>query len=165
MTLNVPFDHFSKTVDRVLGTKDAYIQPVAKGCLITAGGEKGYVVASHSKYSKVTVKTKLEQCGMTAFDGFWTLNGASEIPENGGADAYLAAVAYKTGEPSPGVWVNAFATCPTQVQVLRALYDEFRETGEIGDVSFEEFVRLSEPNVVIVTPNEVQSFLEKKPEC
>ncbi|MBI3720930.1 MAG: hypothetical protein HY248_00125, partial [Fimbriimonas ginsengisoli] len=51
---------------------------------------------------------------------------------------------------------------PTQLQVLRTLYDEFRETGEVGDVSFDAFVRMAQPNVLILSLAELREFLRSK---
>jgi hypothetical protein len=51
------------------------------------------------------------------------------------------------------------------MQVLKSLFDEFRDTGELDEISFEEFVRQANPNVVIVSPSELQSFLTQKDGC
>ncbi len=42
------------------------------------------------------------------------------------------------------------------------MYDEFVEHGELGEVSYDEFVRLAKPTVVIVRPDELASFSEPK---
>jgi hypothetical protein len=49
--------------------------------------------------------------------------------------------------------------------VLKAMYDEFRATGEVDEVPFEEFVQLANATVVIVSPVEIESFLKQKEEC
>ncbi len=51
------------------------------------------------------------------------------------------------------------------MQVLKAMYEEFRATGELGDVAMEEFIRLANPNVVIISPNELLSYLLQKEDC
>ncbi|MDR3691533.1 MAG: hypothetical protein P4L46_19290 [Fimbriimonas sp.] len=166
MTLNVPFEQFAETVQRVLETKEAYVSAAGAGCLVSAADVgKGFIVASRTDQTAAATKAKLEPAGFTVYDGAWTLAVDSQFHAEPQAEAFIAAVSYRSGETTPGVWVDAFPTMPTQVQVLRALYDEFRQTGELPDVSFEEFVRLSDPNVVVVTPNDVQSFLERKAEC
>ena len=66
----------------------------------------------------------------------------------------------------PGVWVDAYSEQPSAAMALKGLYDEFRSTGEVGEISFEEFVRLALPNVVIVSPLEIEKFIEsKEPDC
>jgi len=166
MTLHVPFEQFSKTVARLLGSKEAYVSARSAGAVITAGdGQKGVIVVCNSDHAPAAAKSKLSSAGLEVYDGVWKLSDDAECEQCAASEAYIAAVAYKSAETMPGVWVDAHRAMPTQVQVLRAMYDEFRETGELPDVSFEEFVRLSEPNVVIVSPNEIQSFLDKKPEA
>lgn len=163
MTLHVSFEQFSKTVHGLLETRAAFVTAKGMGSLVTAADSgKGFIVACIADVSPAQAKTKLTRSGLEAFDGAWTLSDDLSIGCGEASEIYIAAVSYKSGESMPGVWVDAHRSAPTQVQVLRLLYDEFRETGELPDVSFEEFVRLSEPNVVIVSPNEIQSFLDKK---
>lgn len=99
---------------------------------------------------------------MTIHRGSWSQGTDLPDREISISEAYVAAIAYQSSEHKPGIWVDAFPSLPTQVQALRALFDEFRATGEIAEVSFEEFVRLANPNVVIVGPAEIHSFLTQK---
>lgn len=166
MTLHVPFEQFAKTVERLLDVKEAFVAPHGHGSRATAANAaKGILVVCHTDHPPDTAKLKLKHSGLELFDGGWS---ASEEPAAAAEDlceAYVAAVSYKSSESMPGVWIDAHPTQPTAVQVLRLMYDEFRETGELPDVSFEEFVRLSEPNVIVVSPNEIQGYLERKLDC
>jgi len=163
MTLHVPFEQFSKTVQRLLGTKEAFVTAHGHGTLVTAAeGKSDVLIVCYSDLAVSAAKTKLKAAGLETFDGVWKLTDEAPSDFEEPCDAFVAAVAYKSAESKPGVWVDAHRTQPTQVQVLRVMFEEFRETGELPDVSFEEFVRLSEPNVVIVSPIEMQNFLEKK---
>jgi hypothetical protein len=166
MTLNVPFDQFAKTALRMTQAKDVFVSGHGSGSLVTAADpEKSLLVISYTDLVVAVAKDRLSKAGLDPHDGIWKLTDEVVTEEMASAHVYIAAVAYKSGETMPGVWVDAHATLPTQIQVLRAMFDEFRQTGELPDVSFEEFVRLSEPNVVIVAPNELQSFLDKKSDC
>lgn len=166
MTLNVPFHQFAKTLHRVLGVKDAYITPEPGGTFVSAANvEKDLLLVSRSELTLSAARAKLENSQCVVYEGSWLSAEGNTIKSLDQATSYIAAVAYKSGEATPGVWVDAFASLPTQIQVLRALYEEFRATGEVSAVSFEEFVRLSDPNVVILSPNDVLSFLEKKENC
>lgn len=166
MTLHVPFDQFAKTVTHFLSTKDVFVSAQGFGSLLTAAQpEKGLLIVCHADSAPTSTKEKLVQDGMTCFEGAWKLSDDVTTEEEGLTEAYIAAVSYKSGESMPGVWVDAHRTLPSQVQVLRVMYDEFRETGELPEVSFEEFVRLSEPNVVIVSPHEIQRFVDRKGDC
>jgi len=163
MTLHVPFDQFAKTVARILATKSVFVTTHGAGALATAADpEKGIMIVSVSDSTPTATKSKLTHAGLEPLEGSWRISDELPTDEDGQCEAFIAAVAYKSGESMPGIWVDAHSTLPTQVQVLRAMYEEFRQTGELPDVSFEEFVRLSEPNVVVVSPNDIQSFLEKK---
>jgi hypothetical protein len=165
MTLHVPFEQFPKTVESMLQTKNVFVAPQGRGALVTAADSlKGFMIVCHADLPVAQVKTKLTRSGLEVFEGAWKLSDEVDPDAEGRGDFYIAAVAYKSADTMPGVWVDAHRTLPTQVQVLRAMYEEFRATGELPEVSFEEFVRLSEPNVVVVAPNEIQSFLDKKPE-
>lgn len=166
MTLTVPFDQFSKTIHRVLGIKEAYVASSGTGSIVSAAtSEAGLIVVSRTDLNLDAAKSKLEHSGMTVFEGSWSLPSGAGSKDSPTFEPFVVAVAYKSGESGPGVWLDAFPALPTQVQVLRSVYDEFRETGELPEVSFEEFVRLSDPNVVIASPNDLQSYLDKKIEC
>ena len=165
MTLHVPFEQFSKTVLRMLTTKDVFVSAHGSGTLVTAtDGHNDVLVASHTDLTIAQTKVRLMEADLEPHDGVWKLGDLQEVDCDERCEAYISAVSYKSSESMPGVWVDAHRTQPTEVQVLRVMYDEFRETGELNEVSFEEFVRLSEPNVVIVPPYEIQRYLAKKSE-
>ena len=102
--------------------------------------------------------------GMEVAHGGWSHNVAG-ISDSLGELPYIAAIAYKSSDEMPGLWVDAFSETPTVAVAIKALYDEFRDTGEIGDISLEEFVRVANPNVTIVGPNELERFLAAKSPC
>jgi len=166
MTLHVPFEQFSKTVQSLLETKRVFVTPNGMGALVTAADpQKATMIVCHADVPPTQAKTKLTRSGLEVFDGAWKLSDEIEPGCEERGDVFIAAVSYKSVETMPGIWVDAYRAVPTQIQVLRAMYEEFRETGELPDVSFEEFVRLAEPNVVVVSPNEIESFLDKKTEA
>lgn len=162
MTLQVPFESFPAVLERVLGIRHVFLTAHSSGTLVTAA-EPGRtaLVASVAPLPVPEARKFLEEAGLEVFDGAWSgVDGTNLACEN--AEAYVASIAYQSTEGRPGVWVDAFPSLPTQVQVLRAMYDEFRETGELSDVSFEEFVRLANPTVVILSPSDLRSFLGQK---
>jgi hypothetical protein len=165
MTLHVPFDRFAETVNRVLEVKEAYVRSLGGSVVITACGRTGAtLVRSIANVPLEEAMAALREAGIEAFEGSWAPDEVSLEPD-GVCTAHVAAVAYQSGEDKPGLWVDAFPTAPTPVQVFRALYDEFRETGELDEISFEEFVRQANPNVVVVSPAEIQGFLTQKDPC
>jgi len=163
MVLTVAFDEFPEAARRAASTKEVYISPHGKGTFLTAADSRhDIIVAASTQLGPIGVKAQLEAAGLTVFEGAWSAYTASR---NGAArfEAYVAAVAYSSRELSPGLWVDAFATTP-QI-VLRAMYDEFRENDEIGDVSYEDFIKYAHPNVVILGPGEIDTYLQQKEEC
>lgn len=167
MTLHVPFDEFPDTVKRLLDHSEAYLEMRSRGVVVTAvHPTKARLVASSTHLAATDARKVLENKGMTIHPGRWTLEVEPDMEPLELKDAYIGAVAYESNEERPGIWVDVFAEMPTQVLVLRALYEEFRSTGELADVSFEEFVRLGKPNVAIVSPAEITKFLAaKEPGC
>lgn len=166
MTLQVSFDQFAETVKRLLDQEEAYVSAHSAGSLATsAHPEKSIVVAAVTPVAPDVAIHALTSAGLTVHQGTWLT--AEEIldPTVGSTPTYVAAVAYRSSDEKAGVWIDAYPSLPTQVTVLRAMYDEFRETGEVDDVGFEEFVQLANPNVVIVSPTEIESFLRQKEEC
>ncbi len=166
MTLHVPFEQFAQTVQRVLGHREAYLAPHPAGSLVTSARlDRQALVVCVAKVSVEAAREVLEGAGFEAREGHWSLDGSPEPAGGAVAHAFIAAVAYSSGDDRPGLWLDAFPTLPTEMHVLRTMYDEFRQTGEVEDVSFEEFVRLAKPNVLVVSPTELQSYLTDKEEC
>lgn len=162
MTLHVPFEQFAETAKRVLGETEAYLEALPKGTRATAAHKSDTrIVCAWTSTTLAEAKAALEKAGMRAHSGTWSLD-ASVAGDGLGREMHVATVAYSSGEEAPGIWVDAYEDPPTQLQVLRTLYDEFRETGEVGDVSFDAFVRMAQPNVLILSLAELREFLRSK---
>ena len=122
----------------------------ARDLMILSNCQRGVKYATQS----------LRDAGFEPIVGSWSLDG--QEPEcEAMAGAYVAVVAYRTKDQKPGIWIDAFATEPTPADVLKRIYDEFRETGELPDVPFEEFMRLAFPNVAIVSPEELSLYSQR----
>lgn len=166
MILHVEFGQFPDTVRRLIECKEVFVRTQAGTTVVTAGHPtKGVVVASAVRTSPDSLRAKLTEEGFEVFEGEWTNFGESAADRIGERQVYVAAVAYDSREKMPGLWVDAYPAVPVTATVLRNFYDELSENGEIGDVNFEEFVRLANPNVVIIGPNEIQEFLHAKDPC
>jgi hypothetical protein len=163
MTLQVPFDQFAATAKRVIGGREAYVTRQTAGTLVTASTATARtIVAAITPLTLDAVRSSLKESGMEVYDGAWSAEGLSDLGDCPTSEAYVAAVAYESSDGRPGMWVDAFVDLPSQVQVLRSMYEEFRDTGETTDVSFEEFVRLANANVVVVTPSQIRGYLSLK---
>jgi hypothetical protein len=163
MILHVEFDQFSATVKRLLDTKEVYVRALVGATAVSAGhSSKNFVVGSIVRQPADSIRQALLNEGHQVYEGEWTDSGEAVSNRIGEQPTYLAAVAYVSREKMPGLWIDAYPSLPVSGLVLRSFYEELASNGEIGEVNFEEFVRLANPNVVIVGPNEIQSFLNGK---
>ncbi|AIE84670.1 hypothetical protein [Fimbriimonas ginsengisoli] len=163
MTLQVPFEQFAAAAKRVLGAREAFVARHPSGALVTASSSTARtVVAAVAPFPPEEARKRLKEAGLETFEGVWSIEGLTELEEECPAETYVVAIGYESSDGKPGVWVDAFAELPTQVQALKAMYEELRETGELSEVSFEEFVRLANVNVVIVSPAQLRGFLSAK---
>jgi hypothetical protein len=165
MTLHVDFEHFAETAKRHLTSPFAYVSRLENRTHVTAADPAtNLIISASSKLGLEEAKESLAASGIQIGTGGWsesshgTSDSLGELP-------YIGVVAYKSSDEMPGVWVDAFPDPPTPATVLKAIYDEFRETGEVGDMSFEEFVRLANPNVIIASPTDLERFLSDKNGC
>ena len=162
MILQVPFEQFASTVKRVIKLDEVFVTSRGNATLATAAStDRQTMIVSIMPQSVAESRLALEGDGLKVFDGSWHTEGLLDT-ESENVTPYVAAVAYVSQENAPGLWVDAYESLPTQVTVLRALYDEFRETGQVNEVSFEEFVKMAQPTVVIATPDELHSFVNQK---
>ena len=164
MILRVEFDQFPETVKRLLPSAHAYVSSQGAGAVATAADHKsGVVIVSAAGDALEEASRRLKEAGLEVFKGQWSLDDGAL----GGAAcaAYVAAVAYVSEEAKPGLWLDAYPAEPTLAQVMRGMYDEFLANGEVGEeVSLEEFIRLANPNVVIVPPDHIAKYAEAKSE-
>ena len=166
MTLQVSFDQFAETVKRLLNQQEAFVTAHNSGTLVTAAkAEKSMVVASISSEDVEATTQKLKESDMAVYSGTWLTPEELMAPATAQRDVFIAAVAYRSGADKPGLWVDAYTNLPSQIAVLRAMYDEFRETGEVDDVTFEEFVQIAGANVVVLTPTDIDGFIRQKEGC
>ena len=154
MVLTVPIKNFAESVKRHTKGSEAYLAVVAGHTVASAvGGDKAILVRSDTDDTVEQTKQMLSAAGLMVFDGHW-----SDPAHNSEESYWIGAVAYNSAEETPGLWVHAFATKPSTGQVLAALYGEFRESGDVGEVPLEEFIRLADPNVVVLSPEEQSDF-------
>ncbi|RYG45712.1 hypothetical protein EON79_11945 [bacterium] len=160
MTLQVPFAHFAETVRRHEAAH-VYLAPYGDGALATASFAGGILAALASGRPEDAREALLAD-GLTVYEGQWEANltmvGSSSAP------LWIAAVVYPSSEGKPGVWIDAYETAPTEAQVLRAMYDEFVTTGQTEDIGFDPFLRLVNPNVVVVAPDALMGYAKAKVE-
>jgi len=160
MTLQVPFEAFAETAKRIADVSDAFVIARGSTCLVScANPAKAVHIVATCRRPIEEVKDELSK-QMKVSEGIWTEEAGFDLDDDPIVKAHVAAVAYQSAEHMPGVWVDVFPDQPTHIQVLRTMFDEFCQTGEVSDISFEEFIRQSNPNVVVVNPAQLRGFLD-----
>lgn len=161
MVFRVPLDGFAEAVERLLGPKVAAIG-TREGRTVVSSADpvRGLVVAAFTSKPAIEVTAMVKEWGFETLAGEWIGDGLAMCPDDEDASqAYVVGIAYKSRESMPGLWMDAFPFAPTQSEALKRMYDEFVRNGEIEDIGFEEFLRLTTPNVVTLSPDEIARFL------
>ncbi len=170
MTLEVPIQDFARTVRRVLGRVDAYLAVEGDRCVVTAHHPSKPVLirAESPKRESAKLREALGAQGLRVHTGLWSTGSeataiASATAEAGAPERlYVAAVAYHSQGEKPGLWVDAFPDKPTTLEVGKAMYQDFRESGEIGAVELEDFMRLAKLNIVVMSIEEAERYAAAK---
>lgn len=159
MTLRVPFAGFAEAVRRNLSVHDVYVHADRARTIVSAGQtDRPVVVICTVRMPKEQVVAQLHGEGMHVFDGVWSIDDDQELLEL----PYITAISYRANAKKTGVWVDASTTEPTELQVLQMMYAELSEANELDGVSFDEFVELAQASVVILSPVQLERFLEAK---
>ncbi len=159
MTLEVPLEGFVAAAKRLAAGGPTFVSPENGGTRVTcADPAKSLRIVAYSTESPSKTVETLKADGIDAFEGRWLPDDA---PTASG-EIYVAAVAYRTEGTQPGLWVDSYKELPTSVQAITTMYEEFRETGQVAEIPLEEFVRLAEPTVVVLSPAELRGFASNK---
>jgi hypothetical protein len=116
------------------------------------------------------IEGDLRSKGVTLETGAWlptvpTQAAQARPPAEGGEappEFWIGCVAYQSDEDEPGLWVDAFTEEPSEEDVLRAMFDEFVSSGDLGDATFEDFTREATPTVQIADARDVRNWLRQK---
>ncbi len=161
MVLKVDFAAFSKSVQRYAPGKVVFLASEAGRVILTASDPMtGMMLQSQTGQPLAKVQALLEADGFTVDRGRW-------VPDLGEGEyscdeLFVAAVAYRSSESKPGLWVDVFPSKPSTSDVLNAFFEEFSTEGMTANLSLDQFIRMSEPNVVVLDPSEISAFLAKK---
>jgi len=166
MVLSIAFDQFTAVGQKLQICPSVCVRPYGSGAIVTgANPTTGVIISSIVRLPVADVKKRLNDDRWETIDGQWSTE-AVELQEQTTAELTVGAVAYQSRDSKPGLWVDAFTEPQNQTQVLRAMYDELTANGELGNVSFEEFIRLANPNVVILSPSDLARFaLQRSQPC
>ena len=154
--MTVPFEGFAVAVRRTFGGKIAFLGSVGRYTVVTAGDPTtGTLVRSDALMSKEDATKALAKAGIEVAEGTWSDKGVED------SALWVAAVAYRSSEAMPGLWIETYDTEPTKGQVLTDLYDEFCENGEIDDLPLDDFVRSAQANIVILSPESQAAMAQR----
>jgi hypothetical protein len=164
VTLIVDFPEFVEVL-RTFGSLNAkvvfYRKALHQVYLTHADPERNVQIISTFLGSVAEVARRLEEAGYQVLPGAWISEASLEYWAKIMGRVYVAGVAYHT--PSgPGLWMDAYSSPPTEAQVLRALFGEFREEGLVEEGDFERFLAEAKPTVQVLSPEEVERFLAQK---
>lgn len=161
MVLRVPFEQFASTVLRRATGKEVFVcQEMGVTLATAANPDKNFLIASSTVLPPYEARKALDSAGLDVYDGQWSLesDGVSGLQSK----MHVAAVAYRSANTMPGLWVDAFPEEMGQNEALKAMYDELLENGEIDGISFEEFLRLGEANVVVIPLSQLTEYASEK---
>lgn len=160
MVLRVSSERFAEEVRARLGIEDVYVIPQGKRALATAGVvEKSLVIQSEFSRGYEQTCDALRDAGLKPQRGHWS--DSADEPGSMEQPPFVVAIAYKSEELTPGLWLDADINEITSGEALKRMYEEFRDNGEIKEVSFDEFVRVIHPNVMVIAPHQVQAWTEE----
>jgi len=158
MVLKIELNRFAAEVRARTGQNVAYVSKVDGRTLATAGTENLTIVAQSNK-TLDEVQTMLGEAGLELHRGQWglTLDDVRLDDE----PLYVYAVAYRSEESRPGLWVDAGRLALSPSEVIERMFEEMRTTGELGEVTYEDFVNVLGANVVVLTPDQLERFARR----
>lgn len=161
MVLRVEPAEFKKVVREQLGEVTVFLAELGSKLVLSAGKpERNLQIFALVPQRGEELASWLKAEGITTHPGGWV--EVEKAVSEDLANTYVAAVAYKSRESSPGVWVDAFPNKPTSAEVLRMFHGELVAGAESPDIGFDEFCRMADPTVVIVSPAEIRGFRDEK---
>lgn len=161
MVLKVTLEDFPEAVKRYAQTSDAFVAASGGGTVVSSVDPvTGVIVSTGSDLDVAEVRKMLEAAGMNVREGEWSRETEGDTSQS----LFVAAVAYRGKEGAPGLWVEAYSRQPLVMDVLRRMFNEFVETGDAAKASFEQFMKLAQPNVLILSPEDLQTFASRNEE-
>jgi hypothetical protein len=164
MVLTVPFESYGSSCAHLDIPRVAWIARVGGRVRITsADPARSLLVRCDTGMGLEACRSHLAGIGFECRDGLWSSEAESEAQPT--SDFWVAAVSYRSKESRPGLWVDALPHRPVPGEVLSAMYEEFRASGELEGVEFEAFIKEIEPNLLILDPDEQVQFALRHTSC
>lgn len=135
---------------RAWGGSAAVVEPYGSGSRASAPVPGGWLCAS-SDHTPDVFSQRLTDAGVQAALGAVRSGWLDHRPE-----IWVSAVAYRSRESTPGLWVDASTEEPDREDVLEKFYAEMTADGSAGAISYERFMEMAQPNVVIARSGELE---------
>jgi hypothetical protein len=148
MVLNTTFEEFPALAERYAPGHPVFVTETDQGPCATVFNPDQQAMVRALGHDKGAVVFKLEQAGFEVLEGGWS----NEVPKVG--PTWLCAVAYRSSEKKPGLWVGMMEKPTTAEEVIKTMYEEFQASGDVEDLPLTEFMRLAEPNILVLDPEE-----------
>lgn len=164
MVLVVDYPSFVPAVKRYTNGEDdcIYLKRAGDSLLLSyVNPHTGIQVLAFGIGKEDDIVARLEGEGLCVAKGLWVTEASLEHLSQLSNDTYVAAVAYETRK-GPGLWIDAYATPPSEGSVLRAIFEEFVSEGLIDESSFETFIAEARPIVRILDPEDMVRFVKQK---
>ncbi|MCG9895138.1 MAG: hypothetical protein MH204_06650 [Fimbriimonadaceae bacterium] len=161
MVLHVSWKDLPEALDR-LGLPRRVWMELSQGRILLTAADPGAncLVRSEVRSAEESVHRALTDLGLEVLSGRWADR------EEDAARLWVASVAYQSDEARPGLWVDALPYEPTEGEVLLRFHEEMKESGLGLELSLEEFRDAIQPNVVILSPDDLSRFaLASDPAC
>lgn len=158
--MHVDFEHIAEEVKRHGYKPWAYVSRDRNTTLVTVGSpESRTVVQAETTLGPEEAKKLLTEQGLLVAPGRW-------VPDPFAGELHIAqpiwvtAVAYRTQDEKPGLWVDASRSELSVGDVLRDFYEEMGTETDLSTTSLDEFIVLTNPNVVVLGPDQLAAFAD-----
>lgn len=162
MVLRVPLSHLSEAMTQLGVQGPVFLTALGGKSLVSAAApDRGILIQAESADSSDKVRAWLEEQGLKGLDGCWSADGVDSIVP--ASSFWISAIAYRSETEKPGLWVDASSHKPSAGEALAKMFEEFRASGEVDGMTLEEFIERTDPNVVILDPEEQAHFASETP--
>lgn len=160
MVLHVEFSHLSEEAKRHGLKPWVYLHTIGAKVIATLADPSSHmIVQSETRTTMEEAKAQAAEQGLLVHEGRWTadpMSGEINVQEQ----IWVAAVAYKSTEEKPGLWVQGYRGNPSAGDVLKDFFEEMAGEADLTGVSLDDFSQAVNPNIVVLGPNELAAFAD-----
>ncbi|MFZ4507352.1 MAG: hypothetical protein ACOYON_06615 [Fimbriimonas sp.] len=162
MVLRVALEDFPAEAERHCGKVGVYVVANGTGSIASAAHpSEDRRVESFSSRGADEVRALLRAAGCAVGSGRWLGDSEANSTE-AEHEFHLVAIAYVAAGSSPGLWVEVFPDAVADEHAIRTMHQEFVDTGEIPDISFNQFLDVAKPTVVSLSHEQILEFRARR---